>query len=211
MNTKPAFFILLLLHSLYCATAFSRPDDRDQPIHITADTAELNDKTGISIYRGDVEMVQGTTILTGDVITIHSPDRKVNKVISIGDLATYQETTVNGDIIYAEAEEMLYNRVESKIELFRRGKVTQQDNVFRSEHIIYFIEEELIDAGTPKDRVNITILPDSDIFDKERKKKIKNIPSSDTIDKEAIENIKSGVDLETVDKKELEKLKNDSK
>lgn len=210
MNTKPVFFILLLLHSLYCATAFSRPDDRDQPIHITADTAELNDKTGISIYRGDVEMVQGTTILTGDVITIHSPDKKVNKVISIGNLATYQETTVDGDIIYAEAEEMVYNRVENKIELFRRAKVTQQDNVFRSEHIIYLIEEELIDAGTPKDRVNITILPDSDIFDKERKKKIKNIPDSDTIDKEAIDNIKSGIDLEAVDKKELEKLKNDS-
>lgn len=175
MNNKLAICSIVALFSFYSATTIARPDDRDKPIHITADTAELNDKTGISIYRGDVEMVQGTTILTGDVITIHSPDKKVNKVISIGDLATYQETTTDGHVVYAESEEMVYNRVESKIELFRRAKVTQQDNVFRSEHIIYFIEEELIDAGTPKDRVNITILPDSDIFDKEEKEKIKAV------------------------------------
>ena len=166
MSNKVAFLVTILVLGLISSPLLARPDDRDKPIHITADTAELNDKTGISVYRGDVEMIQGTTILTGDVITIHSPDKKVNKVISVGNLATYQETTTDGHIVYAEAEEMVYNRLENKIELFRRGKVTQQDNVFRSEHIIYFIEEELIDAGTPKDRVNITILPDSDIFDK---------------------------------------------
>ena len=90
MNVKLTLLLFLVLH-LLCAEVFARPDDREKPIHITADTAELNDKTGISIYRGDVEMVQGTTILTGDVITIHSSDKKVNKVISIGELATYQE------------------------------------------------------------------------------------------------------------------------
>ncbi len=171
MNNKSVVLFIIVLLTLFGTLAQARPDDRDKPIHITADTAELNDKTGISIYRGDVEMVQGTTILTGDVITIHSPDKKVNKVISVGNLATYQETTTDGHVVYAEAEEMVYNRIENKIELFRRGKVTQQDNVFRSEHIVYFIEEELIDAGTPKDRVNITILPDSEIFDKEDKEK----------------------------------------
>lgn len=196
MNNKLAICFFAVLLCLNSATTFARPDDRDKPIHITADTAELNDKTGISIYRGDVEMVQGTTILTGDVITIHSPDKKVNKVISIGDLATYQETTTDGHVVYAESEEMVYNRVESKIELFRRGKVTQQDNVFRSEHIIYFIEEELIDAGTPKDRVNITILPDSEIFDKEEKEEIKEkIEAADQPDeatiKEQIENLEN--------------------
>ena len=183
MNVKPIIYFLLLLQIFLYANAFARPDDRDKPIHITADTAELNDKTGISIYRGTVKMVQGTTILTGDVITIYSPDKKVNKVVSIGELATYQETTTDGHVVYAEAEEMVYNRIESKIELFRQAKVTQLDNVFRSEHIIYYIEEELIDAGTPTDRVNITILPDSPIFDKEEEQDIKDIEQQEINDK----------------------------
>ena len=172
MSSKIIFAALIIIQCIYMQTALSRPDDRDKPIHITADTAELNDKTGISIYRGDVEMIQGTTILRGDVITIHSPDKKVNKVISIGNLATYQETTTDGHIVYAESEEMVYNRLESKIELFRRAKVTEEDNIFKSEHIVYFIEQELIDAGTSNDRVNITILPESKIFDQDESENI---------------------------------------
>lgn len=190
MNNKSVVFLIIMLFALFCTLAQSHPDDRDKPIHITADTAELNDKTGISVYRGDVEMVQGTTILTGDVITIHSPDKKVDKVIAVGNLATYQETTSDGHVVYAEAEEMDYSRTENKIELYRRAKITQQDNVFRSEHITYLIEEELIDAGTPKDRVNITILPDSDIFDKDEKEEALNT-SEDVAPDKQIQEIKN--------------------
>jgi len=165
-------FLVLSVLAVLCVPielALARSDDRDKPIHITADTAELNDKTGISIYRGDVKMVQGTTILTGAVVTIHSTDSTVKKIISIGDLATYQETTDDGDDVYAEAEEMIYNRVLSTIDLYRRAKVTQDENVFRSEHILYKIQEELIEAGNslpdkPKERVNMTILPESKIL-----------------------------------------------
>ena len=167
-------FLLIVTLCFVSADLLARTDDRDQPIHITADTAELNDKTGISIYRGDVVMIQGTTTLTGDVVTIHSKDNQVNKVISVGALATYEETTDDGDEIYAEAEEMVYNRLESKIDLYRKAKVTEEDNIFRSEHIRYFIEEELIEAGNPsveksdkKERVNMTIIPDSNIFNKD--------------------------------------------
>ena len=173
MSNKIQILLVAFLQIAAVNAVSARSDDRDKPIHITADTAELNDKTGISIYRGDVEMVQGTTVLTGDVITVHAPDKKIDKVVSVGNLATYRETTDDGKVVYAESEEMIYNRTENKIDLFRRAKITEEDNVFRSEHIVYYIEEELIDAGTTSDRVNITILPDSGIFEKDKTKKIK--------------------------------------
>lgn len=165
-------FLTLSLIAICCVPVemvLARSDDRDKPIHITADTAELNDKTGISIYRGDVKMVQGTTILTGDVVTIYSTDSEVERIISIGELATYQETTDDGDDVYAEAEEMIYNRLLSTIDLYRDAKVTQEENVFKSEHILYKIEEELIEAGNnlpdqQKERVNMTIMPESKII-----------------------------------------------
>jgi lipopolysaccharide transport protein LptA len=77
----------------------------------------------------------------------------------VGDLATYQETTDDGDIVYAESEEMIHNGFEKKIELFRRGKITQVGNVIRSDYILYLTEEGLIDTGTKKDRIEITIQP----------------------------------------------------
>lgn len=161
-NHKIIISIVLIIQCIFINTAFARSDDSEKPIHITADTAELNDKTGVSIYRGNVEMVQGTTILTGDVITVYTNNGDVNKMISVGNLATYTETTDEGDIVYAESEEMIHNSLEKKVELFRKGKVTKTGNVIRSDYILYLTEEGLIDTGTTQDRINIVIQPKSD-------------------------------------------------
>tara|TARA_B110000971_G_scaffold220730_1_gene265222 strand:+ start:21895 stop:22347 length:453 start_codon:yes stop_codon:yes gene_type:complete len=142
--------------------AYARSDDSEQPLHITADAAQLNDKTGISIYRGNVRMVQGTTIITGDTVTIFMLQRKVSKMISLGELASYQETADDGDILFSEAEEMHFYKLEDRVELFRRGKITENDSVFHSEHIIYYLDEGLIDAGTKTDRVEIMIMPNTE-------------------------------------------------
>lgn len=163
MNTKPYITLVLFTSLILSNNLYARSDDSEKPIHITADTAELNDKTGVSIYRGDVEMVQGTTILTGDKITVYTVNNDVTKMISIGDLATYQETTDDGDIVYAESEEMIHNSAEKKIELFRRGKITQVGNVIKSDYILYLTEEGLIDTGTKQDRIKITIQPKSNL------------------------------------------------
>ena len=160
MNTKIIIFLSLFAY-LFSHVVLARTDDSEKPIQISADTAELNDKSGVSIYRGDVEMVQGTTILTGDTITVHMVNNEVKKIISVGELATYEEETDDGDIVYAEAEEMIYYRDDKKVELFRKAKVTQLDNIIRSEYILYLTEEGFIDTGTNQDRVNITIQPES--------------------------------------------------
>lgn len=165
MNTKAFLCTALLTQLILSSTAHARSDDSESPIHITADTAELNDKTGVSIYRGDVEMIQGTTILRGDVITVYTTSGQVDKMVSVGNLTTYQETTDDGDIVYAESEEMIYNSAEKKIELYRTAKITQVGNVIRSDYILYLTEEGLIDTGTPKDRIKITISPKSNLFE----------------------------------------------
>lgn len=167
MNIKIIISCCLLLIIGSVNSVLARSDDSEKPINITADTAELNDKTGVSIYRGDVEMIQGTTILRGDVITVYTVNGQVNKMISVGNLATYQETTDDGDIVYAESEEMIYNSTEKKVELFRKAKITQVGNVIKSDYILYLTEEGIIDTGTTKDRINIVIQPNSTLFNEE--------------------------------------------
>lgn len=153
-----------MLMCVVSPTSHARSDDSEQPIQISANTAELNDKSGVSIYRGDVVMIQGTTILKGDKITVYTENNAVSIIIAFGDLATYQETTDEGDVVYAESEEMVHNANKNKIELFRQAKITQLGNVIRSEYIRYLTDQGLIDTGTKKDRVNITIIPQSKLF-----------------------------------------------
>ncbi len=159
MNAKTLLLLTLFTWSCVVNNAYARTDDGEKPIHITADSAELDENSGISIYRGDVKMVQGTTILHGDIITVYTANDEVEKMISVGNLATYEETTDDGDIIYAESEEMIHNSAKKKVELFRRGKITQVGHVIRSDYILYLTEEGLIDTGTKKDRIEITIQP----------------------------------------------------
>ena len=46
--------------SLLSGLAHALPSDSQQPINIQADSAEMDDKRGVAIYRGDVIITQGT-------------------------------------------------------------------------------------------------------------------------------------------------------
>ena len=69
--------MLLLLLSLPAALTHALPDDRDQPIHITADKALRDEKKGVTIYSGNVQMVQGSLELEADTLTIYPHLRRM--------------------------------------------------------------------------------------------------------------------------------------
>ena len=47
---------LLLLLVSYQVAALALPNDRDQPISLAADNASYNEKTGLAVYSGNVEI-----------------------------------------------------------------------------------------------------------------------------------------------------------
>ncbi len=62
--------------------------DRNQPIHIEADRATLEEKGNKSIFEGNVELRQGTLQLHGDHMTVLLTNRQVDKIILTGKPAT---------------------------------------------------------------------------------------------------------------------------
>src|SRR3546814_14353678 len=74
------------------ASAWALPEDREQPIRVQADTAELDDRQGVAVYRGDVVITQGTMKITGDTVTITQDDNGDVEVFnSIGQPAYYEQ------------------------------------------------------------------------------------------------------------------------
>ena len=45
--------------ALGSAGAWALPDDREQPIRVQADSAELDDRQGVAVYHGNVIITQG--------------------------------------------------------------------------------------------------------------------------------------------------------
>lgn len=152
---------LLLVFAMSYGNPVTAQLDSGEPINIKADSAEINDATGISIYVGDVEITQGNTLLTGEKVIVQVVDQKVKKITSQGTPGTFRQTKEDGETVYAEAEDMVYEIDVNKIVLTNNAKLTEADNTLSSDRIVFYTDKETINAESfgGSDRVNITIFP----------------------------------------------------
>ena len=158
-------FIALGLFACATALPFSAAalsSDREQPMYVEADRADIDDKRGVSVYRGNVEITQGTLRLTADELTVHTSDGDITQAVATGTPATYRQRPDNKpQDVEAESLRMEYYAGEQKIILLQQAEVRQDGDTFRSERIHYDIARDKVNAGagTPGDRVRITIQP----------------------------------------------------
>lgn len=163
MTLKPSLMIICACISLLPLTSYGRTEDTRLPLHIEANTAEFDEKTGISTYRGKVRITQGSMVLTADLITVTAPNQQLHKITANGKPSTFHQLTDDGDPIDAEAENMEYDTKSNKIILKKKAKLMQGKNSFSSERIVYNVLTKTVEAGDVKsgDRVKMVILPAS--------------------------------------------------
>lgn len=163
-----------LLCSLPLLAAFIMPQlalalasDRGKPIEIASDSADIDNKKGISVYRGDVVMVQGTTRITGDTITIYTQQRDVTKVVAEGKStrAYYEEQQEKGQgTLQAWGHTINYDVLAENIDLIKDAELVQKGDTFKGENIHYNLTLQTVSAkGKPQEgsdgRVQMIIQP----------------------------------------------------
>lgn len=154
--------VMTLIASGAPALVSALSDDRNQPMYIEADRANIDDKRGVSVYRGNVKITQGTLQLTAAELTVESNNGDIVKAIATGQPATYRQRPEGKDHdVEAESLRMEYFAQEQKIILLEKAQVRQAGDSFRSEKINYDIGKDIVNAGagSPGDRVRITIQP----------------------------------------------------
>jgi lipopolysaccharide export system protein LptA len=148
--------------------------DRDQPFHIQADGAEIDESTGISIYRGRVNVDQGSMKILADEIEIHTNDSEVIQIIARmhdknDKLAHYeQQPDADGELITAEAREINYFIQEEKLHLIGKARLYQTPNSFEGELLHYDLQRGIVNLkGRPASedgdgRINMILKPKKD-------------------------------------------------
>ncbi len=148
--------------------------DKDQPIEVEADTAELDEVKNVSIYRGKVIVIQGSIRMTGDLMTVYQTDSDdLDHLIMEGNPATYKQLPDDSKIYdEAKALRMEYHEIKNKIILINQAVVTQEGLRFSGDRIDYDTElskvkawskppggsaDEEAPAGPPRERVKIII------------------------------------------------------
>jgi lipopolysaccharide export system protein LptA len=155
MMHHPLSKFLLITLSLIPALVFALPSDREQPINIEADHAQLDDQRGVTQYKGNAILTQGTLKITGDIITFYYDDQQqITKAIAEGNLATYQQIHKEGeDPVKSRALQMEYHAKIQKIYLLGQGYVLKEGNTITGNKLEYDIAKNVVNVSSS----NVTV------------------------------------------------------
>ena len=160
-------------------TTGTKPNDQPDalaPISIEADSAEQNEKLGITTYNGNVAIIQGALSINADrvqIITRNGPDkRSVEKISASGNPAIFtHHASDRADSIIAEAQNIDYHLQNGTVLLENKATLVQQGSSVAGDRIEYFIAEKRVKAQAnekspqgKKSRVRTVITPGSGIL-----------------------------------------------
>ena len=140
--------ILGLFCFLSYLPVFALSTDKDQPIEVEADKAELDDLNNVSIYRGNVIVRQGSILMTGEILTVYNMKKdKLDHIIMEGNPATYKQLPDNSAVHdQATALRMEYYELKNLVVLIRDAWVKQDKSTLTGERIEYNTENSRVKA-----------------------------------------------------------------
>jgi len=151
-----------LLPLLASTSAWALPEDAQQPIQITADNARFDEKTGEALYRGNVQIIQGTLRVNGDTLTLKvDADGQLQTARTLGKQAHYeQKTDPAKGLVNADANEIIFDNNTGVITLLGNAVLRQDKANFSGPRIIYSTVRKQIEAtGDSTQRVQLTFPP----------------------------------------------------
>ena len=155
-------------------TAFAKSSDIDQTLHIEADSVEIREQQGISIYKGHVNIRRGSMLIKGQLIHITNKDNEIYTIKIEGKPARFKQTNDNDQEISAQSQKMIFNSSTGILTMDNNAILIQGQNQFTSDHIIYNTKQDIVQAGKDNDntadtdetaepkRVSIIIQPKKD-------------------------------------------------
>lgn len=139
--------IFLCASLLFTTNTWALSTDKDQPIEIEADSADLDNEKGVTIYRGNVVLIQGTVRMTGDTMTVYFKDDELDTLIMEGKPARYRQLPDDSEIYdEAEALRMEYYELKSLVILIDKASFKQEGLSFSGNRIEYDTEHSKVKA-----------------------------------------------------------------
>lgn len=152
ISSNRLLYITLVLVAVAPGMARALSSDSNKPMEIVANEAEHDNKKGTTIYRGDVEVTQGTLFISGHTLTVYYTDNQdLDHAVMEGNRAYYKQLPDNSKVYdEAWANQMEYYPEEGMVILIGDGKVVQEDVRFTGDRIEYDTVNSRVIAKTVK-------------------------------------------------------------
>jgi lipopolysaccharide export system protein LptA len=158
---------LVLLFLGYACCAEALPSDITQSLHISADTSQVNYKTGSNNYQGNVKIDQGSSHLSADRLTTkNNKQHKMDEAIAYGiyQLAHYWTTPKQGDKLFnAFAQVITLYPQKGLVVLEGDVIVTQGKNSFHGPTLIYNLYDQTVTAPATKKGLSTIVIEPQDL------------------------------------------------
>lgn len=140
------------------ALALALETDANQPINIRARNVELNEKTGVALYRGDVVLTQGSMNLRAERLEVTRKNGQIDSARAAGKPATLGLRTDGGETLTAAAHRVDYQVQTRTIELRDNVTLTRAGDVFTGAMVQYRLNEETLTAEGGADGQTYTVI-----------------------------------------------------
>lgn len=139
---------IILITALILASQLSIAAGNRAPIHIEADSVELDEKTGTSSYTGNVKLIQGLMSIKASKITVFTDKQNLQKIIAEGKSATFEQKYDDPTLpdVTASAEKIIYDAQMSTLNLSVNVLLTQGENRFSGDAILYDTRNNIMKA-----------------------------------------------------------------
>ena len=136
--------------------------DAEQPIEVEADRLEVREQERISIYEGDVQLVQGSLVINCDRLVIHFNDaNELTTMEMTGSLAKFRQLNNDRQEMRGQAEQIDYTASESLLLLRRKARYEHAGDSIEGDLIRVNIDTSNVEAESakPEERVKMLINP----------------------------------------------------
>ena len=150
---------LLLLLCCLPLPCWALPGDSEQPIEVEADRLEVRDEDNLSIYQGNVRLLQGSLEITSDRLVIHFNDQRELVLMEMtGSPARFRQLDDERREMLGEAQQINYTEPESMLELLRSARFSHAGDTIEGERIRIDTERNSIEAGGEDDEQRVKML-----------------------------------------------------
>lgn len=164
MNLK--FALTLCALCIAVAPAWAEKADAKKPIEIAADNGTLDQLKGITVWRGNVIVNQGTLHATADEVTVTRDAENRQTLHAVGKLATFRQKMDNSpEYVDGAARQIDYTSAADLVVLTGSARIKRGQDVVQGEKITYNTDTEVYQVvggsaqGPNKGRVTVVIQP----------------------------------------------------
>lgn len=140
---------LLIFLLLFPMLGHAERADRDKPISIDADQAQVDDAKQTSTFTGNVVLTQGTMVIRGDKLLVVQDKAGFKHGTAFGRTASFRQKREGlNEYVEGYGERIEYDTRADTVDFFVQARVKRAQDEVRGEHVVYNSKTEIFQADS---------------------------------------------------------------